>query len=484
MNPISAHHYFLVSMTALAMVGNFAHANEAKTQSSRPNIVFLLADDLGWRDLGCMGHESYRTPHIDRLRAEGMLFTRAYAAAPICSASRASLLTGDTPARLHYEFVPKFAAGPFNGDHPLQPPPFPTELPAGKETIATQLKKVGYQTAFFGKWHLNRHYQHYLGWRPGSGPESFGFDHCVEDFGSHPYSYGKNSPPTPVLGNGFPDDTLTSAAADFIKAKHDKPFLLWMAFFYVHDPFSSRCLERVAYHQKRLPANASPARAHYAAMVETLDEQVGRLLAALDESGQASNTIVIFTSDNGGNPLVSANGPLRGSKWTLYEGGVRAPLIARWPNHIQPKSSCQTPVIGYDIAPTLAEVAAAGRFPGKDGSSFFRLFKDPNATLERSQPFVWHFPYYQPETHFEKALPRIGVNDFAVPQSKPHAALLDGERKYIHDFETNKDELYDLKADASESRNLAADDPVTVITMRKKLFQMLADQSARLPTTR
>lgn len=452
--------------------------------NSKPNIVFLLADDLGWRDLGCMGQEEYRTPNIDRLRSEGMLFTRAYAAAPICSASRASLITGETPARLHYEFVPKSDSGPFNSDHPLQPPPFPTELPTGKETIGTQLKKAGYQTAFFGKWHLNRHYKHYLGWRPGSGPESFGFDHCIDDFGSHPYSYGKQNPPAPVLGDGFPDDTLTGSAAEFIKSKHDKPFLLWMAFYYVHDPFNSRCLERVAYHQKHLPAGASPARAHYAAMVETLDEQVGRLLTALDESGQAANTLVVFTSDNGGNPLVSANGPLRGSKWTLYEGGVRVPLIARWPNHIRPGASCQTPVIGYDIAPTLAETGGAGRFPGKDGISFFRLFEDPEATIARSQPFLWHFPYYQPETHFDKALPHIGIDDFAVPQVKPHAALLEGDRKYIHYFESNDDELFDLKTDVSESRNLAKDEPATVAALRTKLLQMLGDQEARLPTTR
>lgn len=448
---------------------------------SRPNILVLLADDLGWRDLGCTGHEQHRTPNLDRLAQQGMQFTDAHAAAPICSASRAALLTGKSPARLGYEFVPKFQSGRQQGPWPLITPDYPTELPPALPTVASLLRAHGYSTAFAGKWHLNRHQDHYLGWRTGHGPESFGFDQGFDDFGAHPYSYGK-IPPHSIAGSAFPDDALTGKAINFIQQNHQKPFLLWLSFYHVHDPFHSRCTDRVAWHQARLPKDAKSARAHYAAMVETLDHEVGRVLDALETSGHAKNTLVLFTSDNGGHPEVSANGPLRGSKWNLYQGGLRVPLLVRWPGITPPASTCADTVIGTDLAATLIHAGGLNIHTTEDGISLLPQLKRTlthNQAQERE--FVWHFPFYQPETGYHKASPKTGVNDFAVSQSQPQAAIRRGPWKLIHHFETSQDELYNLSIDPSESTNLAATATDHASTLKNHLFTSLSLSKARLP---
>jgi arylsulfatase A len=448
--------------------------------ASTPNILVLLADDLGWRDVGYAGHEHYRTPNIDRIAREGIRFDEAHSAAPICSPSRAALLTGRSVARLQYEFVPKFAAGRPQGPQPLQPPDFPTELPADMPTVATQLRAAGYDTAFFGKWHLNRHQGHYLGWRPGHGPESFGFEHCVDDFGAHPYGYGGKQAPR-VAGDGFLADSLTTAAVEYLRKPRDKPFLLWFSFYHVHDPFHSPCTERVAWHQARLPAGASPKRAHYAAMVETLDHEVGRLLAALDESGLAENTLVIFTSDNGGHPEVSANAPLRGSKWNLYQGGVHVPLAMRWPARIQPGSFSAVPVIGMDLTATMLAAAGQPQEIALDGKSLLPCLQGNADASWHERPLLWHFPYYQPETRFEQAKADIGIEDFSIARSHPHAALRIGHHKLIHFFETERPELYDLANDPSERNDLSSSDPQRAAAMQQHLLESLRSVDARLP---
>ncbi|MCW1923402.1 sulfatase [Luteolibacter arcticus] len=456
----------------------------AAAKDPRPNIIVLLADDLGWHDLACTGHGQHRTPNLDRLAAAGMQFTDANAAAPICSASRAALLTGRSPARLKYEFVPKFETGRQKGPWPLVTPDYPTELPSDTPTVGNALKAAGYATAFAGKWHLNRHQGRYLGWRPGHGPESFGFDHCIDDLGAHPYSYGGKTPP-PVDGDSFPADRLTDGAVGFLRRDHDRPFLLWMSYYQVHDPFHSRCADRIAWHQARLPVGADPKRARYAAMVETLDHEVGRLLDAIDATGKAKDTLVIFTSDNGGHPEVSANGPLRGSKWNLYQGGLRVPWLVRWPAVVKAGSRCADPVIGSDLAATL--LAAAGIDPAQatDGRSFLPQLEGraPESTsLDRE--LVWHFPFYQPETGFEKAKRDIGVNDFAVSQTRPQSALRQGRWKLVHHYEGSRDELFDLAADPSEQKDLSRQEPQRAAAMRERLFSQLSDAGARMPRPR
>ncbi len=447
----------------------------------KPNILVLLADDLGWRDLAVTGHENHRTPNLDRLAREGMAFTDAHAAAPICSASRAALLTGQSPARLRYEFVPKFGAGRQQGPWPLITPDYPTDLPPATPTVGSLLKAAGYATAFAGKWHLNRHQDHYLGWRPGHGPESFGFDHGVDDFGAHPYGYGAKPPP-PLEGAAFPPDRLTDGAIEFLRRDHDRPFLLWMSYYQVHDPFHSLCADRVAWHQARLPAGADPRRARYAAMVEALDHEVGRLLRALDESGKAGNTLVVFTSDNGGHPEVSANGPLRGSKWNLYQGGLRVPWFVRWPGTVKAGGTCDEPLIGSDLAATLLDAAGLDPAPALDGRSFLPCLKGgPEDPSWRERTLLWHFPFYQPETGFEKTRPITGVNDFAVSQTRPQAAVRKGDWKLVHHFETGRAELFNLATDPSESRNLLETEKRRAADLHEHLFKGLTEAGARLP---
>jgi uncharacterized sulfatase len=462
------------------MVCEMAAADLPAIANSRPNIVVLLADDLGWRDVGYAGHEHYRTPNIDRIVREGMRFDDAHSAAPICSPARAALLTGRSVPRLRYEFVPKFAAGRPQGPQPLQPPDFPTELPADMPTVATKLREAGYTTAFFGKWHLNRHQGHYLGWRPGHGPESFGFDHCVDDFGAHPYGYGGRKQEE-VRGGAFPEDSLTSKAVEFIGAAHEKPFLLWMSFYHVHDPFHSPCVDRVAHHQARLPEGASPKRAHYAAMVETLDHEVGRLLTALDNAGLAENTLVLFTSDNGGHPEVSANAPLRGSKWNLYQGGVRVPLAVRWPGRIAPGTSSAVPVIGMDIAATVLDAGGLPQDIAVDGKSLLPCFTGEAGSSWAGRPLIWHFPFYQPETRFHEAKAEIGVGDFAIARTHPQSAIRVGNLKLIHFFESGTSELYDLAQDLSEQHDLTESRPQQSAGLQRRLLETLAGVDARLP---
>lgn len=466
-----------ISLLAASLIANAAGID---SKAERPNIVVLLADDLGWRDLACTGHEHHRTPNLDKLARQGMTFTDAHAAAPICSASRAALLTGKSPARLQYEFVPKFEAGRQKGPWPMTTPDFPTELPAGTPTVASLLKAAGYTTAFAGKWHLNRHQGRYLGWRPGHGPESFGFDHTFDDFGAHPYGYGK-AKPAQIDGDDFPADSLTDKAAGFITRDHPEPFLLWLSFYQVHDPFHSRCADRVAWHRARLPANADPKRAHYAAMVETLDHEVGRILDALEASGKSRNTLVLFTSDNGGHPEVSANGPLRGSKWNLYQGGLRVPLLIRWPDRIKPGSTCADTLTGPDIPATLLEAAGLPSTTATDGTAFLTSLDGRPGSAAKERMLVWHFPFYQPETRFEQALTRTGVNDFAISQTRPQAAIRSGSWKLIHHFESGTDELFDLGADPSESNDLSKSDPARASALRKTLLDHLAESGARLP---
>lgn len=447
----------------------------------RPNLIVLLADDLGWRDLGHAGHPRHRTPNLDRFAAAGMRFTDAHAAAPICSASRAALLSGRSPARLNYEFVPKFQAGWQRGPWPMETPPYPTELPAGLPTVAAVLKAAGYATAFAGKWHLNRHQGHYLGWRPGHGPESFGFDHTVDDFGAHPYGYGGKTPP-PVVGDAFPGDRLTEGAIDFLRREHGRPFLLWLSYYQVHDPFHSRCADRVAWHRARLPEGADPKRAHYAAMVETLDHEVGRLLDALDATGRAADTLVIFTSDNGGHPEVSGNGPLRGSKWNLYQGGLRVPWLVRWPQAVKAGTIGAPAVIGMDLPATLLDAAGLDPTMAMDGRSLLPLLKgEADAPTWEERELLWHFPFYQPETGFERTKRDIGVDDFAVAQTRPQAALRIGSWKLIHHFEDRRSELFDLSADSSEAKDLSRQEKDRAAEMHGLLFRRLSETGARLP---
>ncbi|MCA9084256.1 MAG: sulfatase-like hydrolase/transferase, partial [Planctomycetaceae bacterium] len=325
-----------------------------------PNILFILADDLAWADPHCYGHPWHATPNIDRLASLGMRFTQAYAPAPICSASRAAILTGKTPARLNFEFVTRDKPGDQEIDAPtlLRAPPLTLNLPAAEVTMAEVLRDCGYQTAFFGKWHVSAHHQRYLGWSPTHGPRQQGFEVAEEDFGSHPYSWGKTPPETINEAGWFPEDSMVRRVTEFLQREHDRPWFVMASQFYVHTPVKTPCHWLLEKYEQLIPAG-TPSRKQriaYAAFVETLDHYVGRIIDAVPSEDRA-NTVIVFTSDNGGHPEYAANGPLRGSKWNLYEGGIRVPLVVRWPHGFQGGSVCHGPVTGCDLMPTFAALA-------------------------------------------------------------------------------------------------------------------------------
>ncbi|MDF1816858.1 MAG: sulfatase [Verrucomicrobiales bacterium] len=455
---------------------------------SRPNLVLILADDLGWSDLGCYGNPWFETPHLDQLAQEGIRFTNAYSAAPICSASRSAILTGQTPARLGFEFVTKKEVGYQPMKTPLRAPPYTLDLPLEKVTIPEVLSKAGIDSAFFGKWHVSRHHKGYLGWSPTHGPLKQGFKWAAEDFGAHPYSYWNDKTKRTFLdlpAGEMPVDSMNERAVSFLREEHKKPFFLMVSHFHVHTPVHTRAEWLYEKLLAKIPED-HPRRkdlAHYGAMVTALDVLVGDVLQALDDENLKENTLVIFTSDNGGHPEYAGNSPLRGSKWNLYEGGIRVPMIARWPTHIKKGGICDTPVSGVDLLPTFAEAAGRKIPRDVDGRSILPLLKDPAAELP-TRSLTWHFPYYHPETGFDKAPAKIGVNDGFTSQTRPQSAIREGDWKLIHFYEKEQDELYNLAEDPEESQNLRDTEPETSRWLREKLDISLEEMKARLPIAR
>lgn len=451
-----------------------------------PNIVFILADDLAWSDLGCYGNTVHETPNIDRLAEDGVRFTQAYAPAPICSASRAAILTGKTPARLNFEFVTKADPGRQQLDVPLQSPPFTLNLPLSEVTLGEALAEAGYATGFFGKWHVSRHHQGYLGWSPTHGPLQQGFVEGDGDFGSHPYAYraDRSLRDRPVAEREFPDDTLVAKAVDFVERHKGDRFFLYLSQYFVHDPVHSRCGWLIDKYRHRLPAGSRKVQASYAAMVETLDALVGRLLDTLERAGLAENTLVVLMSDNGGHPNYTSNAPLRGSKWNLYEGGIRIPLIARWPGRVEAGRECDAVVHGCDLFATFCDIAGTAPETAKrDGVSLVPVLTGSLQKVARAQPLVWHFPYYHPEKRFHKALAEIGVSDFATSQTRPQSAVRSGDWKLLYFYEDDRVELYDLSTDLAEQHDLATSRPEIATRLQEELVGFLTRSQARMPVS-
>lgn len=460
----------------------FLASLHATIAADRPNILFILADDLGWSDLGAYGSDLFETPHLDRMAAQGVRFTQAYAAAPICSASRAAILTGKTPARLGFEFVTKNAPGIQPVDAPLRAPPFTLNLPLEERTIAEALREVGYQTGFVGKWHLNQHHQRYLGWSPTHGPKAQGFDEAKDTFGTHPYAYYRNPEERVFLDLGvgeYPNDEGVDWAIEFIKQPRKDPFFLMVSPYYVHDPIHTRIRWLHDHYLEHLP-KSHPRRAilaRYGAMVTTLDHYIGRLLKAVDAAGRSEDTIIVFTSDNGGHPNYAGNAPLRGSKWNLYEGGIRIPLIIKGLG--LSGTVCESPVHAVDLYPTLTEIAGASNPELLDGRSFIDLLSTP--TKPASRTLYWHFPYYHPESTFANAPASIEVDDGYTSQTRPHSAIRKGDWKLLHFYEDNRDELYNLATDLPESHDLRSSSPEIADDLRQELDIYLHQANARMP---
>lgn len=410
-----------------------ATAPLAAAPSPGPNVVLILADDLGANDLGVTGSGFHETPNLDRLAAGGLRFTQSYSACTVCSPSRAAILTGKYPARLK---ITDWIKGHDYPKAKLRPPDWTQHLPLEEVTLAEHLQGAGYSTAHLGKWHLGG---------DGFEPTRQGFDlNLGGDHRGQPPSYF--SPyGLPKLPDGPAGEYLTdregTEAVRFIEAHKDRPFFLNYWSYSVHTPLqapSNLVAKYTAKARRGLGAQNNPV---YAAMLESLDTAVGRILAALETHGLADRTVVVFTSDNGGlvlgrNPPTS-NAPLRSGKGSPYEGGHRVPLIIRWPGVTQAGGLCTTPVMGIDLLPTLLEATGLPQPSGRakpDGVSLATLCRNPGTTLERA--LFWHYPHYHPGG------------------ATPYAAMRDGAFKYLQLYESGQNELYDLTADAAESNNL------------------------------
>lgn len=458
---------FLRSAMACSTASLLAPPAWSQPSSDRkPNIVMFYVDDLGWRDLGFMGSDFYETPNIDRLASEGMVFTNAYACAPNCAPSRACLMTGQYSPRHGIYTVGSSERGK-SEKRKLIPTPNQTVLSADKLTIAKMLKESGYKTCHAGKWHL--------GSGENSGPKMMGFD---VNIGGHqsgaPRSYF--SPyHNPYLTDGAEGehltDRITSDSIEFIKQNKDKPFFLDLSFYAVHTPLQAK--EELIDKYEKKPKGERHNHTTYAAMVENTDTHIGRVLATLDQLELRDNTVVMFYSDNGGYGPATTMEPLRGAKGMLYEGGIRVPLTVRFPGKVDAGSTCDTPVIGVDIFPTIKELSHSRSDENHvlDGESIVPLLTE-SGSLTREHIY-WHFPAYL-EAYKRTTGPW---------RTTPAGAIRNGDYKLIEFFENNRIELYNLKNDLSESKNLAESNPDIASRLHQQLKQWRSDVNAPVPTT-
>jgi arylsulfatase A-like enzyme len=440
-----------VTMTAAAATAG------AGSPERPPNIVLILADDLGTTPVGAYWNSYYQTPNIDRLAREGLRFTDAYAACPVCSPTRGALMTGKYPARTH---ITDFIAGAEFPFARLKQPKWQKFLPLSERTIAEELSARGYATALFGKWHLAKGY-----FPPQSveeGPDRQGF---AETFITHKPK-DKDNPEKDAHGI----DAITTRALDFLTRHRDKPFFLELAHNSIHSPIMApKAL--VEKHRARAGSGRPENNPVVAAMMEVLDEGVGRVLAKLDELGLKQNTLVIFYSDNGGLLRDGAQTPWRGGKAQLYEGGIRVPLIVRWPGVIAAGRVSNMPVTSVDFFPTFLELTGkvAPRDAVIDGISLVAHLRGGSAPARDA--IFWHYPHYH----------SAGIGG-------PAGAVRMGNWKLIEYYETTltgqgaPTELFNLADDPGETRNLAEKDPKRIAVMKARLADWRKAVGAQMPT--
>ncbi len=428
-----------------------------------PNVVLILADDLGWTDLACFGSDLHETPHIDRLAREGMKFTQNYSACTVCSPTRAALMTGKYPARLH---ITDWIPGAMPDNPKLLVPDWTKFLPLTEKTIADAFKAAGYATASIGKWHLGTE-EYY--------PDKHGFDLNIA-------GTDKPQPTTyfapwkiPTLSEGkdgeYLTDRLGEEAVKFIERSKDRPFFLYLPHFAVHLPVQGPA-DLVEKYQGKLKPGLTHANPAYAAMTDSLDATVGRVRAKLDELKIADRTIVIFTSDNGGRVPTTSNKPLRYGKASAYEGGVRVPLIVHWPGVTKPGTVSDTPVITMDLFPTLLEMAGVPLpgpgsetgAAGRDGVSLVPLLRQSGG-LSRTELF-WHYPHHQ---HYQ------------LGGAMPYGAIRSGDFKLIEFFNDMHVELYNIREDIGEEHDLAAALPEKTGELRARLHAWRSEVGAQMP---
>lgn len=433
--------------SAFAAAGAWDRSGVFDAQHRPPNVVAIFVDDLGWRDLGCYGSEVYDTPALDQLAERGTRFTNAYSAAPNCSPSRASLLTGQAPARLH---LTDYLPGRDVPNAQFRPPDKRDHLPHEVKTVAERLGARGYATASIGKWHLGG---------PGSLPTDHGFDVGFGGSGAGHHEsmfapYGV--PDVDARPDEYLTDRLNRRARRFIERHRDRPFFLYLSHYAVHRPHEGK-QALVEKYRERL-GSENEERAVYAAMVESLDRSTGRIVETLREHGLLGNTLILFTSDNGPT-AVSPPEPLRAGKGTVYEGGIRVPLIVAGPG-VQAQT-VDTPVITHDLTATL--LAASGTVPSDlDGTDLWPLLK--GGAVERPRTLHWHYPHY------------------SWREQRPAGALRRGRYKLIDYYHCDERELYDLETDVGETHDLADEQPERADRLQRRLEAWLKRVNAQMPT--
>lgn len=448
----------LASWLLVALIGSAVSFAAVSRDPNRPYIVLFLVDDLGWTDLSCYGSKLYETPNIDALARDGMKFTQAYSACTVCSPTRSAILTGKYPARLH---VTDWIPGRMPENPRLIVPDWTKYLSLEEITIARALKEWGYATASIGKWHLGD--EEY-------SPDKHGFDINVagSDKGSPSRYFSPYAIPTITDGppGEYLTDRLTNEAVRFIEANKQQAFFLYMPHFAVHTPIQAKPALIEKYKAKVKPGMAQN-NAVYAAMIESLDESVGRVREELKKQGIADRTIVILASDNGGRVPTTSNIPLRVGKGSCYEGGTRVPFIVSWPGVTKPGSTCDVPVISMDLYPTIMEAAGATTFVehGLDGVDLSPVLLQ-SGDLPRDELF-WHYPHYQ---HYQQG------------GTTPYSAIRKADFKLIEFHDDNRVELYNLRDDIGETNNLAEKMPEKVDELRDRLHAWRTEVDAQMPT--
>lgn len=463
----------VVSLSLPGIVGLSSHCRQ-RMRSEKPHIILILVDDMGWTDAVCYGSRYYETPNIDRLAAEGMRFTDSYASCAVCSPTRASIMTGRYPVRSGITdwIRSRFQGGqvPLDGKNPggyegdetkkLLCPENARWLELDEITMAEVLKLAGYTSCHIGKWHLG-----FTEWYP----DRQGFDDNIGgcDYGQPPsyfdpyFRSGHGSIPTlqPRKVGEYLTDREADDAVRFIRNHKDKPFFLHMAHYAVHTPLEGKN-DRVKYYASKQATNQENAT--YAAMVESVDQAVGRILDVCGELGIADNSLILFTSDNGGYLQATHNAPLRSGKGYPYEGGIRVPLIVRWPGMVEPGTECRVPVSSIDYFPTVCEAASVALPSDRpiDGLSLMPLLTQ-KANLDREDLF-WHFPHYRGDI-------------------VPYSIIRSRNWKLIKRYEEPVFELFNLREDLSETEELSCRYPEKVQELDRKLVKWLEETGAKIP---
>lgn len=435
----------------------------------KPNVVFIMADDLGHTDLGCYGSRYYETPNIDRMAARGLRFTNGYSCGPNCQPTRAALMSGQYGPRTGVYTVGSAERFAWR-TRSLRPVDNVVALPLETVTLAQALKSSGYATGLFGKWHLGEQGAHH--------PANRGFDEAVTARHKH-YDFA-TSPKTDYPPGTYLADFLTDRAVDFIARHKERPFFLCLHHFGVHSPYQAKPA-MIAKFQDKPPVGGhhDPT---YAAMIASVDESVGRVLKSLDETGLADDTLVIFASDNGGvggyrregltkTREITDNAPLRGGKGMLYEGGIRVSYIFRWAGKIPAGTTSDQPINSVDLYPTLLDLAG-GKTPAGvvlDGVSYLGLLTGGGRGKLDRDALYWHFPGY------------LGAGP-GQWRTTPAGAVRAGDWKLLEFFETGRLELYNLRDDPGEKTDLAATDPERTKELHAKLAAWRKRVNAPMPT--